>query len=804
MKVHATVLINPTSDTPGTTLVLHFDDRRYIFGHIAEGSQRAFSERHTRLGKVEDIFLTGKTEWATIGGLVGFVLTIGDQRKGEGQKAEGRPVTVHGGENLLHSTAATRNFVFRGQLKIKVNEILEEDPGYRDNNIAVRALHIHPDVRGVEGSKKRRVDQMANRKENLSVLQKIVDGMFVGSQRNVNKNHELDEVDTLEAAIEEDRRDGGEVRKRSRTVSEDNGDGGEMEGLPTVAEDQQHNKLQAMSRNLAMMKLPSAKPSPIALSYIVTLHDHRGKFFPNIAKELGVPPGKSFGVLTRGKSVTTLSGRVVHPHEVMEPDKLGTGIAICDLPSVEYIADFASHREWSDVSAVEKKLGCFFWILGPGVLEDQRLGDFFKRFSNSKHVVASPEICSDRINFKGSARFAAMLNHLDPVFFPPLYSSTPSASPPEDVIVADPGVRWQIEPEWKLQVAEPYDPEIAIPIKDFSRNFLAIAADAHSALSEWPIVSFPGSDVEIYTLGTGSALPSRYRNVSATLVTIPNNCSVLLDCGESTVGQMKRVFQPSSKFKERLLDIKVLYISHLHADHHLGSISLIKEQRRLLCAAGNGNRKTFVVAPNRFWIWLNEYSAIEDIGQKHLVFISNEQLRSTRLSRYSAITPPHHLSELLTSINAMEWETAPALHCQSSFTTAITFSSGFKLAYSGDTRPTESFVDIGKDATLLVHEATFDDELITEAIAKKHSTIGEAIAAGRKMSAWKTALVHFSQRYPKAPTFGSGSGSSDNNLNDVVYGFDYMRFKVGEIGRFRYLIKGLGEIYKEQDDTNIE
>jgi len=266
---------------------------------------------------------------------------------------------------------------------------------------------------------------------------------------------------------------------------------------------------------------------------------------------------------------------------------------------------------------------------------------------------------------------------------------------------------------------------------------------------------------------------------------------------------MKRVFPPED-FSKRLLDIRALYISHLHADHHLGSVALLKEQRQFLSSLGQGDRKTYIVAPHRFWIWLNEYSSVEYFGLEHLVFIPNEQLRQHPAG--SSATPPSTpaaLPELLVSLKAESWVTAPAFHCQSSFTTAVTFSSGFKLAYSGDTRPTTSFVEIGRDATLLVHEATFDDELQAEAVAKKHSTIGEAIQAGRDMGARKTALIHFSQRYPRAPVFGNGEEDQAKN-RDVLFGFDYMRFKVGEVARFPLLMKGVEEVYRGESEENVD
>ena len=56
---------------------------------------------------------------------------------------------------------------------------------------------------------------------------------------------------------------------------------------------------------------------------------------------------------------------------------------------------------------------------------------------------------------------------------------------------------------------------------------------------------------------------------------------------------------------------------------------------------------------------------------------------------------------------------------------------------------------------MLLHEATFDDELIGDAEAKKHSTTSEAIGVGVAMGAKRILLTHFSQRYQKIPSIGS-------------------------------------------------
>ncbi|KAJ5994821.1 tRNA processing endoribonuclease Trz1 [Penicillium waksmanii] len=79
MKFYWQALTTPTADTPGTFLNLHFPEKRYIFGQVSEGTQRACVQRGTKLSShLNHLFLTGRTEWANNGGLIGVILTVAD------------------------------------------------------------------------------------------------------------------------------------------------------------------------------------------------------------------------------------------------------------------------------------------------------------------------------------------------------------------------------------------------------------------------------------------------------------------------------------------------------------------------------------------------------------------------------------------------------------------------------------------------------------------------------------------------------------------------------------------------------
>ena len=96
--------------------------------------------------------------------------------------------------------------------------------------------------------------------------------------------------------------------------------------------------------------------------------------------------------------------------------------------------------------------------------------------------------------------------------------------------------------------------------------------------------------------------------------------------------------------------------------------------------------------------------------------------------------------------------TVPVNHCTGAQAISLTFPTGFKFSYSGDCRPSKAFAIMGKGSTVLLHEATFDDELQGDAMAKRHSTTSEALGVGKAMGAKRVLLTHFSQRYQKIPS----------------------------------------------------
>lgn len=57
---------------------------------------------------------------------------------------------------------------------------------------------------------------------------------------------------------------------------------------------------------------------------------------------------------------------------------------------------------------------------------------------------------------------------------------------------------------------------------------------------------------------------------------------MLLDCGEGTYGQLYRRFcDQEADMSSFLTQLKCIFISHLHADHHLGLIRILVERSKV-------------------------------------------------------------------------------------------------------------------------------------------------------------------------------------------------------------------------------
>ena len=719
MKSDIQFLTTPTADTPGTSLLLHFDSKRYIIGNAHEGLQRSLIQRGKRLSKVTDIFLTGKTEWKNTGGLIGIILTLADtlrsaaastaentklsnrKKRSEGslskkvaerevkskeivQNEPAKPakptLTIHGNPNVTHTLATARRFVFRKGMPVDVNEIREEreteewHPTWSDENVKVWAMSVEPDTAPMQppsqSSRKRSFhDFMELTSDNP--LPSVMDGIEEATlaeqdfhdqhirkgvlSHMFNSDWRLDAL--FETPLEEVKKPATVFVRNPETRKIEQYSGPMPDGIEKIP------KINVLVRRpwpgALIAHLPPTKPSYTALSYIIRNHPQRGKFQPEKAIALGVPKGRLFSELTSGRSVTSKDGKTVLPEQVLGPSKPGGGLAVVELPSNAYVQNLITRDEWQAPAVIEG-VEAIVWILGPGVINNQNLQDFMAELSHVKHIVSAEDCCSNYLSLDSAAAAEFRLHQIDSERYPiPIHNNHPTVMPQNYFPGSEAVKRWtpaqrglqiQLEPAVTVQerfIAGPLD--TATVLQEMPKDALYLAKAIKHEISsatmqrELGAQNLPSPDSEIIFLGTGSALPSKYRNVSGTLLRVPGSGSYLFDAGENTLGQLSRIYT-QQELLEVLRDLKMIWISHLHADHHLGITSIIKawyhavygdnyveeesakvsltEQMMDPAKVMLEQQRLFIVSDEAMNHWLAEYSSVEDFGFDKLVTLN--------------------------------------------------------------------------------------------------------------------------------------------------------------------------------------
>jgi ribonuclease Z len=162
-----------------------------------------------------------------------------------------------------------------------------------------------------------------------------------------------------------------------------------------------------------------------------------------------------------------------------------------------------------------------------------------------------------------------------------------------------------------------------------------------------------------------------------------------------------------------------------------------------------------------------------------------------------ATAPPNFplFLDAVAALGLSRLHSVPVVHCAHAYAAVLEEAPpagagpGWKVVYSGDTRPCDSLVEAARGASLLVHEATFEDALEEEAVAKRHSLTREAVATGARAGAFRTLLTHFSQRYPKTPVIDASFEES------TAIAFDSMALNLADLAALPSMLPALRALF---------
>lgn len=787
----------------------------------------------------------------------------GELKTGLSIRRELDHLNIHGGKNLTQMLATARGFIYRNGYPLSPQEI-RNDPrpnetcdgkhDWEDENIQVWHVPVFATepATGQQKSNKRSFESISD-SDGEDPKAKVEPGAEASS-KGLPKRTPGDEakdqelvlgvvksmfnsdgfVDGLyEAKLEN-------VNPPARLYMENE----DKEIVPYTGE--VVSRATVIVRKPTLVKtLPPTEPARMSMCYVVKTKKQRGKFFPEKATALGVPK-QQFKNLTAGESVPGHGGLLVTPDMVMGDAPPPNGFAVVELPDESYIEPFLARPEWKNED-IMRGMRAFYWNMrDPKLIEDQRILDFMAKHNGPKHIVLSRRADISPIVLEGAALETAKLHMIDSDVFPLLPYSDPSpetfrAVPnvprnmPDQALYQHGrlGAEITLAPKLKFnddKILHPIDARKALEtFAEQNTEIISLAQAAKAKISDPAFLAaveaadadIPNRDAEIIPLGTGSALPSKTRNVSCTLIRVPGIGNYLLDCGENSLGQLRRMYGFSGA-DEILKDLKAIWISHSHADHHLGTISILRRFSEVVPATTSpvsvaGKTLTLrplaLIAHPAYHNFISEYAEIENFGlDTHIHQLTNAPVSSKKLNRSAShITTHHHPPAILSHFGIQTLAVCKVDHCADSYAVAITLTSGLKIAYSGDCRPSRNFAEVGRDAHLLIHEATLEDGKQADAEMKKHCTVSEALAVARGMRARNILLTHFSQRYPAMPVFDRravaggqyGSGGDDGweeRDAPVLVAFDFMRVRLGDFRKARAFLPALQKLYEAPDE----
>uniref|UniRef100_A0A336M4K8 Zinc phosphodiesterase ELAC protein 2 n=2 Tax=Culicoides sonorensis TaxID=179676 RepID=A0A336M4K8_CULSO len=723
----------PSSNGPAS-VYLFTDQSRYLF-NCGEGTQRLAHEHRTKLARLEHIFMT-QTSWSTIGGLPGLCLTVQDAGVPE--------LTLHGPPGLDEMFHATRRFVVLRDLKVSAVEInSKEIQEYDDVVMNVKYVPIY----------KNQSDQVKDDAEEELIVVDQVD-YYAHESKNRNKP-KLDVKSQMERL----------VKRRDNCLT----------------------------------------------AYICKLKPKAGTLILEKCVEKRVPPGPLLGQLKNGFDVVLEDGTVVMSKEVRGPDDPGPKFIFLDIPSQDYIESFIANQSlFLDESDSNTSVIVHF---SPNeIISSPFYTEFMSKFpETTSHLIANGTKSFN--GYVAAHRIQFQLNQLDSHIFPvlhealkfndsdesdqlkkkmrldsPIQSSSESVSHTENdkFINVSTLTGYHLRPFKGLDLSS----EAFLKPSEYFKELEATAGcletieNTKKALNrDTEVQNRENSYPKLVFLGTGSCIPNKTRNVSSILVHARSDACILLDCGEGTASQIYR-FYGTTKGKEVLRNLKAIYVSHLHADHHLGLIGLLQERKK---SFGDISEPLLLFAPKQISFWLHFYDKrIESIRNEYTLVPNGELLQSP-------FTDPELQSKGINSIR-----TCLVKHCPYSFGISVEIDSDdnpIKITYSGDSMPCNDLIDIGRNSTILIHEATMEDDLEDEAKFKMHSTISQAINQGTRMNAKYTILTHFSQRYAKLPRF-----EFDNLQENVGLAFDNMEVTLNDLPILHKLYPALRKMFMEHCD----
>ncbi|KAI5149224.1 ribonuclease Z [Enteropsectra breve] len=249
----------------------------------------------------------------------------------------------------------------------------------------------------------------------------------------------------------------------------------------------------------------------------------------------------------------------------------------------------------------------------------------------------------------------------------------------------------------------------------------------------------------IVFLGSACSSPTKYRNVSSILYE-NDESAVLFDCGEDTIGQIFRLYGSLAVLEK----LKMIILSHSHSDHVLGLPLLLKHMK-------HGIK---IIGPAVFKAFLDSHFAREDDSVIH-EYIETDHAKILENKYYADEDMNPVVDEniddyiITKNLDSFKVKICGVIHNKNSVSVQLLdFTTGLKIAFTGDTMPSTLFAKMATGSDVMIHESTFAAEQKGLAAVVKHATESEAHFIFEESKSKKLILTHFTNRNEHTPADG--------------------------------------------------